>query len=102
MPKPKKYDHRGSLRQCLEAMMCRWRINNSHYQVILHNATSNYYCLIEDRNLQRHLDAPTEEGLRIVLRVTESESKAILAYYQNTQTEMELNSAIQKNLETRP
>jgi len=85
-----RYNFRGSLRKCLEQMLCRWNVTTEPYQSLLCNDKSGYYALADDAYLNAAPQHPDGEGMRLVLRCTLTECKTILSYHHETQQEMKL------------
>jgi hypothetical protein len=62
--------HRGTLKQCILAMAEYFKRYNYEYLSILFNPSGKYYTLLDDAALDKKGDTSSDNGMRLVCRLS--------------------------------
>jgi len=71
------YHHRGTLADCLLALIAQSGTIGQSFLSIVSNDHSNYYGLVDDTFLNSAHDHPDDHHMRLILRINDAELKCI-------------------------
>lgn len=88
MSNTRQYHHRGSLADCILALVARAGTIGNSYLSIVANDRSKYYGLVDDTYLSDNDKHPEDDHMRLMLRINDSELQVFHDVFESLQGDM--------------